>query len=164
LLDSIRHAVSSVDSGVPIFAVKSMDEFLADANSFRRLAASLIGLFAGLAVILAGIGLYGVMAYAVTQRTREIGIRMALGAKRSDVLRMIVAQGMRMGAIGIAAGIIGAVALSRLMASLVYQTSTTDIGIFVAVGLSLMVFVLLACYVPSWRATRVDPNVALRCE
>jgi len=164
LLESIRHTVSSVDSGAPIFAVKSMDEFLADANSFRRLATSLIGLFAGLAVILAGIGLYGVMAYAVTQRTREIGIRVALGAKRSDVLRMIVAQGMRMGAIGIAAGIIGAVALSRLMASLVYQTSTTDIGTFVAVGLSLMVFVLLACYVPSWRATRVDPNVALRCE
>jgi putative ABC transport system permease protein len=164
LLESIRHAVASVDSGVPIFAVKSMDEFLADAGSFRRLATSLIGLFAVLAVILAGIGLYGVMAYAVTQRTREIGIRMALGAKRADVLCMIAVQGMRLGAIGIAAGVIGALALSRLMASLVYETSTTDIGTFAAVGLSLMAFVLLACYVPSLRATRVDPNVALRCE
>jgi putative ABC transport system permease protein len=164
LLDSVRHAVAGIDSSVPIFAVKSMEEFLADAGSFRRLATSLIGLFAVLAVILAGIGLYGVMAYAVTQRTREIGIRMALGAKRGDVLRMIVVQGMRMGATGMASGIIGAVALSRLMASLVYQTSPTDIGTFVAVGVSLMIFVLLACYVPSLRATRVDPNVALRCE
>jgi predicted permease len=164
LLESIRHAIASVDSSVPIYAVKSMDEFLEDAGSFRRLATSLIGLFAVLAVILAGIGLYGVMAYAVTQRTREIGIRMALGAKRGDVLRMIVVQGVKMGVIGIAAGIIGALALSRLMASLVYETSTTDIGTFSAVGLSLMAFVLLACYVPSLRATRVDPNVALRCE
>ena len=164
LLDSIRHAVSSVDSSVPLFAVKSMDEFLADAGSFRRLSVSLIGIFAVLALVMAGTGLYGVMAYAVTQRTREIGIRMALGAKRRDVLRMIVGQGMKMGAIGVAAGIVGAVALSRLMASLVYQTSTTDVGTFVAVGLCLMLFVLVACFVPSLRATRVDPNAALRCE
>lgn len=164
LLDSIRHAVSSVDSSVPLFAVKSMDEFLADAGSFRRLSVSLIGIFAVLALVMAGTGLYGVMAYAVTQRTREIGIRMALGAKRRDVLRMIVGQGMKMGAIGVAAGIVGAVALSRLMASLVYQTSTTDVGTFVVVGLCLMLFVLVACFVPSLRATRVDPNMALRCE
>lgn len=164
LLDSIRHTVSSVDSSVPLFAVKSMDDFLADAGSFRRLSVFLIGIFAVLALIMAGTGLYGVMAYAVTQRTREIGIRMALGAKRRDVLRMIVGQGMKMGAVGVAAGIVGAVALSRLMASLVYQTSTTDVGTFVAVGLCLMLFVLVACFVPSLRATRVDPNMALRCE
>jgi putative ABC transport system permease protein len=164
LLDSIRHAVASVDSTVPIYAVTTMDDFLANANSFRRLSTWLIAVFAGLALVLAAVGLYGVMAYAVTQRTREIGIRMALGAKRRDVLRMIVVHGMKMGTIGLLAGMVGAIALARLMSSLVYQTSTTDIATFATVGVSLALFIFMACYLPSLRATRVDPNVALRYE
>lgn len=164
LLDSIRHAVAGVDATVPVYAIKSMDEFLADAGSLRRLATWLIGIFAGLALILAAVGLYGVMAYAVTQRTREIGIRIALGARRWDVLRMIVTHGLKMAVIGVAAGIVGAVALAKLMAYLVYQTSTTDFGTFAVVALLLMLFILLACYLPSLRATRVDPNIALRYE
>jgi predicted permease len=164
LLDSIRHTVASVDANVPVYAIKSMDDFMADAGSFRRLETSLIGVFAALALILAAVGLYGVMAYSVTQRTREIGVRMALGASRRHVLRLIVAHGMRMACIGLAAGIIGALALARLMASLVYQTSTTDFATFISVGVFLAIFILLACLVPSLRATRVDPNIALRCE
>src|SRR6185312_11498554 len=104
------------------------------------------------ALILAGVGLYGVMAYAVTQRTREIGVRMALGASRSDVLRLIVVHGMKMAGIGLVAGIIGALAVARLMASLVYETSTTDVATFISVGVLLVIFVLLACLVPSLRA------------
>jgi predicted permease len=164
LLDSIRHSVATVDSTVPIYAVKSMDEFLADAGSFRRFATWLIAVFGGLALTLAAVGLYGVMAYLVAQRTREIGIRMALGARRGDVLRMIVAHGMKMAVAGVMAGVIGAVALARVMAQLVYETSTTDIATFCLVGICVLIFILLACYVPSLRATRVDPNVALRCE
>lgn len=164
LLDSIRHTVASVDANVPVYSIKSMDDFMADASSFRRLETSLIGVFAALALILAAVGLYGVMAYAVTQRTREIGVRMALGASRRDVLRLIVAHGMKMACIGLAAGVVGALALARLMASLVYQTSTTDFATFISVGVFLALFILLACLVPSLRATRVDPNIALRCE
>jgi len=164
LLDSIRHTVASVDANVPVYSIKSMDDFMADAGSFRRLETSLIGIFAALALILAAVGLYGVMAYAVTQRTREIGVRMALGASRRNVLSLIVGHGMKMACIGLAAGIIGAVAVARLMASLVYQTSTTDFATFISVGVLLVMFILLACIVPSLRATRVDPNIALRCE
>ena len=164
LLDAIRRAVAGVDATVPVYAIKSMDDFLADAGSLRRLATWLIGIFAALALVLAAVGLYGVMAYAVTQRTREIGIRMALGARRSDVLRLIVADGFKMALGGLAVGVAGAMALARLMAFLVYETSTTDLATFVAVGVSLLLFILLACYVPSLRATRVDPNIALRCE
>jgi putative ABC transport system permease protein len=164
LLDSIRHSVATVDSTAPIYAIKSMDDFLADAGSFRRFATWLIAVFGGLALTLAAVGLYGVMAYLVAQRTREIGIRMALGAKRGDVLRMIVAHGMKMAVAGVLAGVIGAVALARVMAQLVYQTSTTDIATFLLVGICVVIFILLACYVPSLRATRIDPNVALRCE
>jgi predicted permease len=164
LLDSIRHSVATVDSTVPIYAVKSMDEFLADAGSFRRFSTWLIAVFGGLALTLAGVGLYGVMAYLVSQRTREIGIRMALGASRGDVMRMIVSHGMKMAVAGVVAGIIGAVTLARLMTQLVYETSTTDMGTFCVVGISVLIFIVLACLVPSMRATRVDPNVALRCE
>ncbi|HKV92972.1 MAG TPA: ABC transporter permease [Candidatus Angelobacter sp.] len=163
-LASIRHSIATVDSTVSIYALKTMDDYLSDAGSFRLLATWLIAVFAGLALILAAVGLYGVMAYAVNERTREIGIRMALGARRKDVLRMIVIHGMKMAVAGVAVGIIGAVALARLMADLVYETSTTDVPTFGVVGLCVMIFILLACCVPSLRATRVDPNMALRCE
>jgi putative ABC transport system permease protein len=137
---------------------------LADSGSLRRFDMWLLGAFAALALTLAAVGVYGVMAYLVAQRTREIGIRMALGARRTDVMRMIVAHGVRLALAGVAAGIVGAFVFTRLMASLLYEVSPTDPGTFAFVGAAVLAFILLACYVPSLRATRVDPNVALRCE
>jgi putative ABC transport system permease protein len=124
----------------------------------------LLGVFAALALTLAAVGVYGVMAYLVAQRTREIGIRMALGARRADVMRMIVVHGARMAIAGVAVGVAGAFALTRVMASLLYQVSPTDLWTFFFVAAAVLVFILIACYVPSLRATRVDPNEALRCE
>ncbi len=164
LLDSVRHAVAEVDKTIPVYQVKAVEEMLADAGSLRRFDMWLLGAFAGLALTLAAVGVYGVMAYLVAQRTREIGIRMALGARRADVMRMIVAHGARMAIAGVAAGVIGAFALTRIMASLLYQVSPTDLWTFFFVAAAVLVFILIACYVPSLRATRVDPNVALRCE
>lgn len=164
LLDSIRHAVAAVNSTVPIYQIKTMEEMLSDSSSLRRFDMWLLSAFAGLALTLAAVGVYGVMAYFVSQRTREIGIRMALGAKRRDVLRLIMVHGVRLSLIGVLLGIAGAAFLTRLMASLLYQVSPTDIWTFVFVSSSVLVFILMACYVPSQRATRIDPNVALRQE
>jgi putative ABC transport system permease protein len=164
LTGSVRQAVADVDKTVPVYNLKTVDEMLADAGSLRRFDMWLFGAFAALALTLAAVGVYGVMAYLVAQRTREIGIRMALGARRGDVMRMIVGHGAKMAAIGVAVGIVGAFALSRVMASLLYEVSPTDLWTFFFVAAGVFVFILLACYVPSLRATRVDPNVALRCE
>jgi putative ABC transport system permease protein len=164
MLDSVRHAVAEVDKSVPVYQIKTVEDLLSDSGSLRRLDMGLFGAFAALALTLASVGVYGVMAYLVAQRTREIGIRMALGARRADVLRMIVFHGARLALAGVAVGIAGAFALTRLMVSLLYQVSPTDLWTFVMVGGFVLAFILLACYVPSIRATRVDPNVALRCE
>ena len=164
LTGTVRSAVSSVDKTVPIYEMQTMNQLLLDAGSLQRFDMWLFGAFAALALTLAAVGVYGVMAYLVAQRTREIGIRMALGARRADVMRMIVAHGAKMALAGVVVGIIGALALTRIMASLLYQVSPTDLWTFVLVAASVLAFILLACYVPSLRATRVDPNVALRCE
>jgi putative ABC transport system permease protein len=164
LLDSIRHAVAEVDKTVPVYQVKTVEDMLSDAGSLRRFDMWLFGAFAALALTLAAVGVYGVMAYLVAQRTREIGIRMALGAKRADVMRMIVGHGAKMAMAGVVLGIVGAFALTRVMASLLYEVSPTDIGTFFVVAAGVFAFILIACYVPSLRATRVDPNEALRCE
>jgi putative ABC transport system permease protein len=163
-LEPVQHAVAGVDKTVPVYQAKTVADMLSDAGSLRRFDMWLLGAFAALALTLAAVGVYGVMAYLVAQRTREIGIRMALGARRGDVMRMIVAHGAKMAAAGVAVGMIGAFALTRLMASLLYQVSPTDIWTFAFVASAVLVFILLACYLPSLRATRVDPNVALRCE
>jgi predicted permease len=163
-LDSIRRAVAEVDKTVPIYQIKTVDDMLLDAGSLRRFDMWLFGAFAALALTLAAVGVYGVMAYLVAQRTREIGIRMALGARRSDVMRMIVGHGAKMAMAGVAVGIVGAFALTRVMASLLYEVSPTDLWTFLFVSAAVFLFILLACYVPSLRATRVDPNEALRCE
>jgi putative ABC transport system permease protein len=164
LLDSVRRAVAEVDKTVPVYQAKTADQMMADAGSLRQFDMWLFGAFAALALTLAAVGVYGVMAYLVAQRTREIGIRMALGARRGDVMRMIVGHGAKMAAIGVAVGIVGAFALTRVMASLLYEVSPTDLWTFFFVSAAVFLFILLACYVPSLRATRVDPNVALRCE
>jgi predicted permease len=164
LLDSVRHAVAEIDKTVPVYQVKTVEDMLSEAGSLRRFDMWLFGAFAALALTLAAIGVYGVMAYLVAQRTREIGIRMALGAKRGDVMRMIVGHGAKMAIAGVAVGIVGAFVLTRVMASLLYEVSPTDLWTFFFVSATVFLFILVACYVPSLRATRVDPNIALRCE
>jgi putative ABC transport system permease protein len=164
LRELVRQAVASVDKTVPIYQEQTVDQMLADSGSLRQFDMWLIGLFAALALVLAGVGVYGVMAYSVTQRTREIGIRVALGAKRLDVLRMVVLGAARMAFAGVGVGVVGALALTRIMKSLLYEVSPTDLPTFVVVGLVVLILILAACLIPSLRATYIDPIVALRCE
>jgi predicted permease len=164
LLTAVRAALADVDKSVPMYDVKSMEEMVAESGSLRRLNMWLIGAFAGLALTLAAIGIYGVIAYAVSQRTREIGIRIALGAQRRDVLRLILAQGAKLALAGVIAGLVGAFMLSSLMASLLFGVSPRDLATFSIVPWMVLVLVLVGCYIPARRATTVDPVVALRYE
>jgi putative ABC transport system permease protein len=164
LLSSIRGAVGDVDRTVPIYDVKGMDEMVAESGSLRRFDMLLIGTFAGLALTLAAVGIYGVVAYSVSQRTREIGIRMALGAQRRDVLRLIMGQGAKLAVTGVMVGIVGAVALTRLMASLLFGVSPRDLATFSVVPWLVLALILAGCYIPARRAAKVDPVVALRYE
>jgi putative ABC transport system permease protein len=149
---------------LPVFSVKPMEEVMAAAMAERRFSMMLFGIFAFLALALAGVGIYGVMAYTVAQRTHEIGIRIALGAAASDVLKMIVGQATRLALIGVGAGLMLAFALTRLMSSLLFGVSATDPLTFAAISLVLTGVALLASYIPARRATRVDPMIALRYE
>lgn len=164
LLSSLRTAVGDVDKTVPLYDVKGMEEMVSDSGSLRRFDMWLIGTFAGLALTLASLGIYGVMAYSVSQRTREIGVRIALGAQRGNVLRLIMGQGARLALAGVAVGLAGAFALTRLMASLLFGVSPRDFGTFSAVPAIVLVLILAGCYIPARRATKLDPVVALRDE
>jgi ABC-type antimicrobial peptide transport system permease subunit len=141
-----------------------MDQLVAQSLAERRFAMLLLGIFAGLAIVLAGVGIYGVISCSVTQRTQEIGVRMALGARGADVLKLVVGQGMAMTSIGIGVGLAASAALTRLMANWLFGVSATDPLTFVTIALLLACVALLACYLPARRATKVDPMVALRCE
>ena len=141
-----------------------MQDMIADSVLRRKFAMLVLTFFAGLAVLLAAIGLYGVMSFSVAQRTREIGIRVALGAQRSDVLRLVVNQGMLFVGSGVAAGLIGSIGLTRLMSALLFGVSPTDAGTFTSVAILLAGIAFLACWIPARRATRVDPIIALRTE
>jgi putative ABC transport system permease protein len=164
MVNSIREQVRALDADQSVTNVRTMDELLERTLSAPKFALLLFGLFAGLAMILAAIGIYGVMTTTVTQRTHEIGLRMALGAQKRDVLRLVIRQAMVLVVIGIAAGLAAAAALTRLMASLLFDVSATDPTTFVVIALILTVVAFLASYVPAWRATKVDPLVALRYE
>ncbi len=160
----VRAEVLAVDKDQPVGSVKTMDQLLAESLGRRRFNMLLLGVFAGVALVLAAVGLYGVMNYSVTQRTHEIGIRMALGASRGDVLKLIVGQGMTLTLIGVALGLFAAWGLTRLMSSLLFGVSTTDIMTYAGVALVIIAVAFIASFIPARRALRVDPMTALRYE
>ena len=162
LAASIRRQVSAIDPGQPVTKISTMNEVVASSVASRRFSMLLLAVFAAAALLLATTGVYGVMAYAVSERTREVGIRLALGAQHSDVIRLILKQGLTITLIGIAAGIMGAIAAARAMTNLLYGVKATDPLTFLAVALVLMLVALLACYLPARRAAKVDPMTALR--
>ncbi len=164
LVGAIRDQVKQIDPDQPIYAVRTMDEIRSESVAGEKLNLTLLSLFAGIALVLAIVGIYGVMSYAVTQRTHEIGIRMAIGARPRDVFRMIMGHGMSLALIGVAIGLAGAFALTRLMASMLFGIEPTDPFTFVSIALLLTGVALVACYVPGRRATKVDPVVSLRYE
>jgi putative ABC transport system permease protein len=164
LAAAVRKEVKAIDPDQPVAAVKPMDDWLAVSTSSHRYRTLLLALFALIALVLASTGIYGVMSYSVTQRTHEIGVRMALGARRVDVLKLVVRQGMFLVVIGLVLGILGAIALTRVMSSVLYEITPKDPVTFVVVALFLPVVALVACYIPARRATKVDPLVALRYE
>jgi putative ABC transport system permease protein len=164
LAAGVRGALHSLDPDVPLFDIRQLEEIVSENTASRRLSVILFGSFAALALVLAGVGVYGVMAYVVTQRWHEIGIRMALGANRGNILEMMLRQGLRFAVIGVMLGLVGALVLTRLMSSLLFQVSSLDVATFAFGAATLSAIVLLACYLPARRATRVDPLVALRYE
>jgi putative ABC transport system permease protein len=159
-----RAAIHSVDSDLPLANVSTLATLVDDSVIQQRFAMYVIGAFGALALLLASIGMYGVISYSTTQRTQEIGIRLALGAQRRDVMAMVLAHGGRLAALGITIGLVAALALARTLASFLYGVQPADPITFAAVALLLCAVALLACYLPARRAMRVDPTVALRYE
>jgi putative ABC transport system permease protein len=162
LVEGVRGRIAEVDPTIPLSGIRTMDEVVGASVSRPRLIAIITGIFAGFALLLSAIGVYGVMAYSVSTRKQEMGIRLALGAAPGDILRLVVGQGMRMTLVGVAAGMIFSLLLTRLLASLLYDVRSTDPVVFGGASLTLLGTALLACYIPARRATRVDPIVALR--
>jgi len=159
-----RNVIHSIDPQQPIGEVSAMESLLATSVARARFSASLLTVFSFVAMVMATVGIYGVMSYSVLQRTHEIGVRMALGAQRFDVLKMVVKQGIVLGAIGVVAGLFVSLLATRLIASLLFEVTATDTVTFVIVSLGLFLVTLIACCVPARRATRVDPLKALRYE
>ena len=164
LAATVRKTVWDIDKDQPVSNISSMEQVLSESVARQRFSTLLLGIFATLALVLAAVGIYGVMSYSVAQRTHEIGIRMALGAQRTDVLKLTLSQGLRLVLIGVIAGLAAAVMLTRVMSSLLFGVSATDPVTFAAIVLVLMSAALLANYIPALRATKVDPMVALRYE
>jgi putative ABC transport system permease protein len=164
LTAAVREAAQDVDRGQPVAGIRTMENIVSDSVTQPRFNLTLLGVFGAIALILSAAGIYGVTSYTVTQRTHEIGIRMALGAKAPDVLRLVMRQGMTPAVTGLAIGLGAAIALTRLMKSLLFGVSATDPVTFAALALLLLGVALLACYLPARRATKVDPMIALRCE
>ena len=162
LVSQVRSAVQQIDPEQPIFDVRTMDEWMARSLEGRRTPTALLAIFAVVALVLAAIGIYGVLAYAVTQRVREFGIRQALGADSRSILSLVLSQGMARAGLGVAIGLAGALALTKYLQSLLFGVGSKDIAVFVAVTVLLLAVAALACYIPARRATRIDPMVALR--
>jgi putative ABC transport system permease protein len=161
---TVRQAFLSADNTQPVFHVRPLEDYVAETLAARRFTLLLLGLFGGLALVLAAVGIYGVISYAVSLRTRELGIRMALGAARKDVLRMILRQGLKLAAAGLLMGLVASVIFTRFMTSLLFQVKPADMATTVGVMAMLAAVAMLANYLPALRASRVDPNEALRCE
>jgi ABC-type antimicrobial peptide transport system permease subunit len=164
MVSAVTNAVHDVDRNMPIRDIFTMDDLVANSLSQPRLNMLLLGIFAALAVLLAGIGIYSVLSYSVKQRVPEIGIRLALGARLTDVLRLVVIEGMKPALLGVAIGIAGALALGRVVASLVFHVKPADPLTFAGVVALLGMIALFACLIPAYRASRVDPVIALRNE
>jgi putative ABC transport system permease protein len=164
LASAVRGQIAALNKDQAVFNVRTMEEIVGESVAARRFSMMLLTVFAVVALALAIIGLYGVMSYAVAQRAREIGVRMALGAQSGNVLRMVIGQGMKLVLAGVSLGLAASVALSRTIENLLFGVSATDPGTFTAVALLLALVALLACWIPARRATRVDPMKALRCE
>jgi len=163
-LAALRNEVRSMDPNVGVFDAMPMTEYIGAALFAQKVAAVLLGVLGAIALVLAAVGLYSVMAYSITQRTQEIGIRMALGAGSGDVVRLVLRQGMGLTVAGLAAGVAAALAVTRLAAGLLVQVSASDPAIFVGAAAFLAAVALAATYLPARRTTRIDPNVALRWE
>jgi putative ABC transport system permease protein len=161
---AVQKAIWEVDQSAPISRINTMKQILGDQVSHSRFNTLLLGIFSALALILATIGIYGVMSYAVRQRRHEIGVRMALGAQNIDVVWLFVRQGLKLTLLGIAIGLASAYGLTRLMTNLLFNVSATDPLTFAAITALLLVIGLLACYLPARRATRIDPLIGLRHE
>jgi putative ABC transport system permease protein len=164
LAAAVRAQVAALNKDQAVFNVRTMEQIVAQSVAARRFSMLLLTVFAIVALALASLGIYGLMSYTVAQRTREIGVRMALGATRRDVLKLVVRQGMKLAFIGVALGLVASLALTRTMKNLLFNVSATDPATFAAIALLLIAVALLACFVPARRATKVDPLVALRCE
>jgi putative ABC transport system permease protein len=160
----IKEALHKIDPDQPVASIKPMTAYLAQSIAQRRFNMLLLAIFAGLALLLAAVGIYGVIAYSVTQRKREVGIRIALGAQPGDVIRLIVRQGMRPAFLGLLAGLLAAIGLTRFMASLLFQVNAIDPLVFGLVGVVLMLVAALACFLPARRALHLDPAITLREE
>ncbi len=164
LAPAVRGRVAALNKDQAVFNVRTMEQIVAQSVAPRRFSTLLLTVFAAVALVLAGVGIYGMMSYAVTQRTREIGVRMALGAKVSDVLKLVIGQGMKLVLVGVALGLVASVALTRTIKSLLFGVSATDPATFAAIAVLLALVALLACFIPARRATRVNPLTALRGE
>ena len=164
LSSAVRAAVAAIDPQQPVTSLRTMSEVIAETTAPRRFSMVLLTIFAALSLVFAALGVYGVISYAVMQRTKEVGIRIALGAQRRDVLRLVLGNGFRLALIGIGSGLVLALVMTRLMVSLLFGITPTDALTFVSVSAVLLLVVLAACYLPARRAARVDPLVALRYE
>ena len=164
VVSTLRRVVVAIDPELPVFETRTMEARLSDSVAQPRFRMALLGAFAAIALMMAAVGLYGVMAFAVTQRTQEIGIRMALGARRLDVIRLILRHGMRLAVIGALFGLAGAAALTRVLTNMLFEIKPHDPVAFAGVSLLLLGVSALACWFPARRAARVDPMAAMRCE
>ncbi len=162
--EAVRREVEKVDPSIPVHSISSMDQIIARSMADRRFTLELLGIFAAVALLLAAIGIYGMMAYSFSQRTHEIGIRIALGAQRMDIFRLAVGEGMQLVAIGLVLGLVGAAGLTRFVRTMLFGVSPADPITFAAISAALAAVAFLACYIPARSATRVDPLIALRDE
>jgi putative ABC transport system permease protein len=164
LIAAVRSQVHALDNDQPVYDVSTLDQLLSNSIAKPRFYTALLGAFAVLALILASVGTYGVMSFSVNQRRREIGIRLAMGARRGDIFKLVVGRGLLLALTGVAIGLGGALALTRVMSGLLFGVSATDPMTFIMISLLLTGVALVACFVPARRATRVDPMIALRYE